>query len=36
VKVLEKRVVKIDVRIDAAIAADPEKAENWERRKRSA
>lgn len=31
VKVLEKRVVKIDVRIDAAIAADPEKAENWER-----
>jgi transposase len=31
VKVLEKRVVKIDVRIDAAIAADPEKAEHWER-----
>ncbi len=31
VKVLERRVAKIDERIDAAIAADPEKAENWER-----
>jgi transposase len=31
VKVLERRVTKIDERIDAAIAADPEKAENWER-----
>ena len=31
VKALEKRVAKIDERIDAAIAADPEKAENWER-----
>ena len=31
VKVLERRVVKIDERIDAAIAADPEKAENYER-----
>jgi transposase len=31
VKVLERRVVKIDERIDAAIAADPERAENWER-----
>jgi len=31
VKVLERRVVKIDERIDAAIAADPEKAENCER-----
>jgi len=31
VKVLEKRVTKIDERIDAAIAADPEKAESWER-----
>lgn len=30
VKILERRVTKIDVRIDAAIAADPEKAENWE------
>jgi len=31
VKILERRVAKIDHRIDAAIAADPEKAENWER-----
>jgi len=31
VKLLERRVVKIDERIDAAIAADPEKAENCER-----
>jgi transposase len=31
VKVLEKRVVKIDERIDAAIEADPEKAENRRR-----
>jgi transposase len=31
VKLLERRVSKIDERIDAAIAADPEKAENWER-----
>ena len=31
VKILERRVAKIDERIDAAIAADPEKAENWER-----
>lgn len=31
VKILERRVTKIDERIDAAIAADPEKAENWER-----
>jgi transposase len=31
VKVLERRVVRIDERIDAAIAADPEKAENRER-----
>lgn len=31
VKVLERRVVRIDERIDAAIAADPEKAENCER-----
>ena len=31
VKALERRVAKIDERIDAAIAADPEKAENWER-----
>ena len=30
-KLLERRVNKIDERIDAAIAADPEKAENWER-----
>jgi transposase len=30
-KLLERRVTKIDERIDAAIAADPEKAENWER-----
>lgn len=28
---IEKRVLRIDERIDAAIAADPEKAENWER-----
>jgi len=31
VNVLERRVVKIDQRIDAAIASDAEKAENWER-----
>lgn len=31
VKILERRVVKLDERIDASIAADPEKAENWER-----
>ena len=31
VNVLERHVTKIDERIDAAIAADPEKAENWER-----
>ena len=31
VKVLERRVLKIDERIDAAIASDAEKAENWER-----
>jgi transposase len=31
VKLLEKRVAKLDDRIDVAIAADPEKAENWER-----
>jgi len=31
VKRLEKRVAKLDDRIDVAIAADPEKAENWER-----
>jgi transposase len=31
VKALERRVAKIDERIDTAIAADPEKAENWER-----
>jgi transposase len=31
VKMLERRVVKIDERIDAAIAADAEKAENYER-----
>jgi transposase len=31
VKLLERRVAKIDERIDIAIAADPEKAENWER-----
>ena len=31
VKLLERRVAKIDERIDAAIAADPEKAENCER-----
>lgn len=31
VKLLERRVSKVDERIDAAIAADPEKAENWER-----
>jgi transposase len=31
VKILERRVAKIDERIDAAIAADPEKAENWAR-----
>ena len=31
VKALERRVAKIDERIDAAITADPEKAENWER-----
>jgi transposase len=31
VKVLERRVVKVDQRIDAAIASDAEKAENWER-----
>jgi len=31
VKLLERRVGKIDERIDAAIAADPEKAENYER-----
>ena len=31
VKVLERRVVKIDERVDAAITADPEKAETWER-----
>jgi len=31
VKVLERRVGKIDERIDAAIASDPEKAENRER-----
>ncbi|GAG14638.1 unnamed protein product, partial [marine sediment metagenome] len=31
VKVFEKRVKKVDERIDAAIAADPEKAENCER-----
>ena len=31
VKVLERRVAKIDERIDAAIASDAEKAENWER-----
>jgi transposase len=31
VKLLEKRVVKIDERIDATIAADPEKAENRDR-----
>jgi transposase len=31
VKVLERRVLKIDERIDAAIASDTEKAENWER-----
>jgi transposase len=30
-KLLERRVAKIDARIDAAIATDPEKAENWER-----
>jgi transposase len=30
-KLLERRVTKVDERIDAAIAADPEKAENWER-----
>ena len=30
-KVLERRVVKIDERVDAAITADPEKAETWER-----
>jgi transposase len=29
VKVLERRVLKIDELIDAAISADPEKAENW-------
>ncbi len=31
VKLLERRVAKIEDRIDAAIAADPEKAENCER-----
>lgn len=31
VKILERRVTKIDERIDAAIEADPEKAENWAR-----
>lgn len=31
VKILERRVAKIDERIDTAIASDPEKAENWER-----
>jgi transposase len=31
VKVLERRVAKIDQRIDVAIASDAEKAENWER-----
>jgi transposase len=31
VNVLERRVVKIDQRIDAAIASDAEKAQNWER-----
>jgi transposase len=31
VKVLERRVAKIDQRIDAAIASNAEKAENWER-----
>lgn len=31
VKLLERRVAKIDERIDAAIAADPERSENWER-----
>jgi len=31
VKVLERRVAKVDERIDAAIASDAEKAENWER-----
>ncbi len=31
VKLLERRVGKIDERIDTAIAADPEKAENYER-----
>ena len=31
VQVLQRRVVKIDERIDAAIAADLEKAENWAR-----
>jgi transposase len=30
-KVLERRVGKIDERIDAAIATDPKKAENWVR-----
>ena len=30
VKILERRVAKIDERIDAAIAADPENAESWE------
>ena len=30
VKILERRVAKIDDRIDTAIAADPERAENWE------
>ena len=31
VKILEKRVAKLDERIDASIEADPEKAEHWER-----
>jgi len=31
VNVLERRVTKMDERIDAAIASDAEKAENWER-----
>lgn len=31
VKVLERRVTKMDEQIDAAIASDAEKAENWER-----
>jgi len=31
VKILERRVAKIDERIDAAIQADPDKAKNWKR-----